>query len=92
MSNQNDPKYIRVAQLAWQVIDESVLILEPKTKKAHELNHVASFIWQSLDGSKTQAELVEAVSVEYDVEKSLIQDEVTDFIEDLKNGQLIECL
>lgn len=92
MSNNSNQKYVRVRQLAWQVLDESVLILEPKTKKAHELNSVASFIWQKLDGAKSKEQITALVAEEYDVGIEVIQKDVDKFIETLEEGQLIECL
>ena len=92
MSIRKTDIYERVFGLAWQLIDESVLILEPKKKKAHELNPVASYIWSELDGERSVSDIVEAVSKEYSVDKSLIEEEVVEFFETLSSERLIECL
>ena len=91
MSIRKTDVYERVTGLAWQMIDENVLILEPKRKKAHELNPVASYIWSELDGERSVEEMVDAVSKEYSVDKSLIEEEVVDFFATLSGERLIEC-
>ena len=91
MSNKLENVFGRKLGLAWQVIDGSVLILEPKSKMAHEINAVGSVIWQNLDGAKTVAEISDIVADEFEVSTEIAKADVQTFLQDLTEKELVQC-
>ena len=56
----------------------------------HQLNLIGGTIWQSVDGSRSEKQLVDLLAAEYDVDRSELDADVCLFIEDLiQRGWLI---
>lgn len=56
----------------------------------HQLNMIGGTIWQSVDGSRSQKQLVDLLAAEYDVDRAELETDVCLFIEDLiQRGWLI---
>lgn len=56
----------------------------------YTLNETGAFIWEQIDGKKNLKEIIEAIVVEYDISKAEAQDDVLEFIDDLKKYIIIE--
>ncbi len=54
------------------------------------LNETGAFLWKNLQSGKDQTELVKALLAEYDVEESLAESDVEDFVSKLKKAGLVE--
>jgi hypothetical protein len=50
----------------------------------YTLNETGAFIWEQIDGKKSVAEIVAALTEEYDIEKDAAEEDVMIFIQDLK--------
>lgn len=53
------------------------------------LNDSARFLWERLETGAEEAELVEALLGEYDVDRAAAEQAVTDFCEKLKSHELL---
>ncbi len=51
----------------------------------HQLNLLGGMIWDLCDGSRTQAQVVDQLLTEFDVERAELETDVADFIDDLLN-------
>jgi methyltransferase-like protein len=61
-------KPLRVDRLAYKTIGVETIILDTKVgKEVHQLNEVASFIWNLCDGLHTNDDIVEKVCQEFEV-------------------------
>ena len=66
----------------------TVILLEGGTM--HQLNLVGGMIWSLCDGSRTSAQIAEALAAEFDAERSELEADVTTFVADLQQrGWLI---
>ncbi len=54
--------------LPWQEMEELALVLVPHSQEAHELNETATFLWKHFDGENTVADILNKLSVEYDID------------------------
>lgn len=54
------------------------------------LNSVGAFLWGKMESGATKKELLEAVLNEYDVEKSVAEADIDEFVEKLKGADLLE--
>jgi hypothetical protein len=50
----------------------------------YTLNETGAFIWEQIDGKKSVAEIVAALTEEYDIEKDAAEEDVMIFIQDMK--------
>ncbi len=56
----------------------------------HQLNMVGGTIWQLVDGSRSQDQLVDLLADDYAVDRSELEDDVCTFVDDLvQRGWLI---
>lgn len=49
----------------------------------HQLNLLGGMIWNLCDGSRSEEQIVDALLEEFDVERELLAEDVTEFIQDL---------
>jgi len=83
----------RVKQgLIAQSVDGELLILNREQEKIHQLNLVASFIWNKLDGQITLEQLVTAITENYDVEQNAAKNDLESLLTELSDLNLIEVV
>jgi coenzyme PQQ biosynthesis protein PqqD len=75
--------------LPWQEIGENSLVLQPAQRFAHELNDLGTFVWKSIDGQRSVADIIDLVFEEFDADKSEIEQDVLVFIQQLHEKKLI---
>lgn len=54
------------------------------------LNETGEFIWEQLNDEKTEQELVEAILIEYDVDRETAEKDVHAFVDTLKEKDLLD--
>jgi len=83
----------RVKQgLIAQSVDGELLILNREQQQIHQLNPVASFIWNKLDGQQSNDQLVTAIIEKYEVEQDVAKHDLEILINQLSDLQLIELV
>lgn len=81
----------RMEGLAYKTIDSETIVLDSKIgKEVHELNEVATFIWNLCDGEHTQEEIVEALCLEYDAPFSQIKIDFENILEEFSRKFLLK--
>ena len=56
----------------------------------HQLNMIGGTIWQLADGSQSKEQLINHLAADYDVERAELDEDVSDFVNDLlQRGWLI---
>ncbi|MDD5730491.1 MAG: PqqD family protein [Candidatus Omnitrophica bacterium] len=79
------------ANIAFRVIGDEALIVNPKDGLIYPLNPTATRVWQLLDGQKNCGEIIEAIDAEFEGEKVSLGQDVLDFIESLLKENLAVC-
>ena len=76
-----------------KVIDRAVegemLVIHLPSGNYFSLNSVGTRIWESINGKRTVREVVEIVSIEYDVDPERVQVDVLNLINDLAGEGLV---
>lgn len=54
------------------------------------LNESGAFLWNLLENSATEDELVQKMTAEYDVEESIARQDVAEFIKILKENHIVD--
>lgn len=81
----------RNPNLITRLIDGEAVIMLPEIGKVLALNEVGSFIWDLVDGEHSQADMVEALCLEFEVSKEEATADVEEFLEVLKAKNLLLC-
>lgn len=80
----------RVDRLAYKTIGDETIILDTKlNQQVHQLNELASFIWNLCDGEHEVHQIVEKVCLEFEVSKDEANRDVHDFIVELEKKTLL---
>jgi len=83
----------RVKQgLIAQSVDGELLILNREQQQIHQLNPVASFIWNKLDGQQSNDQLVTAIIEKYEVEQDVAKHDLESLLSELSDLNLIEVV
>ncbi len=80
---------IRNVNIAWQKIEEKVVLVSPKTMRIHIVHGCGGSIWEHLKEAKTEDELAGLICEEYDTTIDKAKDDVGEFLDKLKEEDLI---
>lgn len=72
-----------------QEVSGTVVLLRPQDGQYYALNEVGSRVWDLSDGTRTVAEIISLVCLEYDAPEETIKSDVVELLEDLQNEQLV---
>jgi hypothetical protein len=82
---------LREEELSWREIDGEVVILDLRTSRYLNANPVGRLIWQRLaNGGATRAELYDAVTENFTVDRPIAERDVDDFVDDLAGRGLLQ--
>ena len=81
---------LRHPAVEWREIDgESTLVLPYEPAASHELNEVASRIWELCDGRRTVREIAARVVEEFEVDLATAEDDAGEFVREMLQGGLL---
>lgn len=82
---------IRKAQgISWTEMGDQLIILDTrKERQFHEFDEVATFLWHALDEKSDLSSLVKSLTDHYDVTEEQASADVLNFLNELKEKQLI---
>ncbi len=73
----------RGADAAWQVVDDKVVVVTPRSREIHILDGTGGTIWNRISEPATLSAVVDAVCEEYDVDRETAERETREFVSDL---------
>jgi len=75
--------------LAWREIDDETVIISPHDSVMHELNDTGSFLWKSIDGKKSAAELAELLVESYQVAPDMALSDAQELLDEMSSRKLV---
>lgn len=72
------------ANAVGRIVDDKAVIVLPDRGKVKVLNEVGARIWALTDGSRSIAEIVDAICAEYAVERAQAESDTLAFVADLE--------
>jgi hypothetical protein len=78
-----DQILLRDPQVIWRVLQDELVLVRPTSGEIRVLNSVGAFLWQTLDGELTAAELAKRVTQSYQVSQPQAEADVLAFLEEL---------
>jgi len=80
----------RSSDVVWRVYDGEVVIMNEDGSQIHQLNKVASFIWELADGTLTVDDIITRIYDRFEVERDVAQADAIEFIQQLVEKGLIQ--
>ncbi len=77
------------ANLSTQQIDGELVILDKENGQIHQLNSVASFIWQQIEASSGIEVIVKKLIQFYDIDTVTAQADLAKVVQQFKNLKLL---
>ena len=77
-------------QVAARTVDDAAVIVLADSGEVTVLNAVGTRVWELLDGSRSVAEIIDAIEAEYEVSAEQAQQDVTDFLQTLNEAGALE--
>jgi hypothetical protein len=75
--------------LAWREIDETTVIISPSDSVMHELNDTGSFLWRSIDGHRSAADLAALLAETYEVAPDIALIDTQSLLEEMASRTLL---
>ena len=75
--------------LPFQELDGQVVVVVPARREMHELDEVATFLWRELGELRSEAELIESLCGEFEVERVRAEEDVRAFVSRLEEKGLV---
>ena len=80
----------REDRLAYKTIGSETIILDTKlNQEVHQLNELASFIWNLCDGQHEVGDIISEVCEEFEVTEEIARTDVESFIVELQSKSLL---
>ena len=77
------------SELSSQAIGDEVIVLDKQQNQLHQLNRVASYIWQRLDAPFSSDDIVRALVTDFDIDESTAQQDVQHMIKEFLHCGLL---
>lgn len=78
--------------VAARVIEGEAVVVTPADSLVHELDPVATFVWERCDGSLTGAAIADAMTSEFEVDLEQARVDLADLLRTLRDRGLIDLL
>lgn len=76
--------------LAWRLVDDECIIVDPVGSQATVLNSLGARIWSLIDGKRTVSDIIDGVVAEYDVTRVVAESDAREFFESLLDRKLAQ--
>lgn len=80
------------SEVAARIIGEEAVVITPGDSRVHELDPVATFVWQLCDGERTGWHLVDEVVASFDVDRDRAARDLDGLLHTLSEKGLVELL
>ena len=70
-------------------LGEETILISENGKNMHTLDEIGGFIWENIDGKNSISSITERICDEYDVNRSIAEKDILEFIEKLIEKELI---
>ena len=87
MSNRND--IFKREDVPWRVIEQEAILVDVTKGGVLQLNEVAAFVWDNMDGKKTMGMIIDDVCEEFDVKEDVAAKDIKEYVEELLKNNFI---
>ena len=81
--------YARNEDCPVREIGDGLVIMAPAGDVTHSLEHLGAFIWQQMDGQTSLDAVLDAITMEYDVDREVAEADLQVFVNELLATDII---
>ncbi len=85
----SDSYILREERLAWRIIGDQAVVINPRDNMLYPMNPVAARFWELADGSRSLSGIVAILFDEFEVERQVLEHDVQEFAAQLAEKGLI---
>jgi 2-polyprenyl-3-methyl-5-hydroxy-6-metoxy-1,4-benzoquinol methylase len=85
-----DTILVKNEDIAWRKIDDDAILIDMDEEEVTHFNEVAAQIWDSLDGTKSTAEIIEHIRSQFEVDQEQAKKDVFAFLNKLLQKEMVE--
>jgi hypothetical protein len=85
-----DTVVARGRDTAWQVVEDKVVVVTPRTRRIHILDGTGGRIWECIEEPRDVRSVVSAIGEEFDVERDRALGETVRFLKELVEKGMVE--
>ncbi len=82
-------KMSRRSDLKWSLVEDRAVLVDDAEGKVYQLDELATFIWQRLDGHQSLKQILNEVLETYEVELKKAKRHLFSFLQELRSKDLI---
>lgn len=90
LKEKNALKYKQNESLIIEEIGEEIIIFNPNNDEFFELNAIGSYVWNNIENYSFE-KMIENVIQEYDINESIVTEDIMNLIDELLSKKLILC-
>ncbi len=83
-----ESRYVRDPSLPFQEIEGQAVVVFPARREFHQMDEVATFLWNRLDRPRSAAEMARALCAEFEVDPDRAMKDILSFLDDLEQKGL----
>lgn len=80
----------RNENIIWKKIEDEIVLLNPASGDYFGLNNVGVSFWISIDNKRTLKNIIDLLYAEFCVERSILEKDIDELIEEMENKNIIE--
>ena len=85
----NESVYNKKKKLPWRIIEDEVVIVDLEREQVMNFNEVGKDIWTLIDGKNSFSIIIEKIKEIYDTDEQKAKQDITNFIQNLAEKNLI---
>ena len=83
--------YKRAHRVPWRIVDDKAVLVSVKKSEVMVLNEVGTEIWTFMEEKRSLDQITEHVLSAFDTDKKTAEDDVRNFLEDMKEKEALDA-
>ncbi|MFC1548578.1 PqqD family protein [Candidatus Omnitrophota bacterium] len=83
--------YKRAHRVPWRIVDDKAVLVSVKNSEVMVLNEVGTEIWTFMEEKRNLDQIIEHVLSTFDTDKETAEDDVRNFLEDMKEKEALDA-
>ena len=85
-----DTILVKNEDIAWRKIDDDAILIDMDEEEVTHFNEVAALIWDTIDGTKSAAEIIEHICTVFEVDQEQAKKDVFSFLKKLLQKDMVK--
>ena len=82
----------RIEKLPWRDVEGRTVVIQPRKGEIHELNSIATLLWQKADGTHSVNDMAQSITENFDIEFDQAEQDIKEFFYTLEARGLVQLI